>query len=141
MWLSMASAKMLRAELWVHRNKTWMLGLSDIFISKELTDFVNGMGLDLAALALTAVFRQISQHCIHAIEMRSVNQVAPAALLADQVGMHQAFEVKRQSIGRHIHVGRQFTGCEPCGAGLHQSAKYLQPRGLGQGCEGKYNRF
>jgi hypothetical protein len=105
MWLSKASAKMLRAELWVHRNKTWMLGLSDIFISKGLTDFVNGMGLDLAALALAAVFRQISQHRIHAIEMRPVNQVATAALLADQVGMHQAFEVKRQGVGRHIHVG------------------------------------
>jgi hypothetical protein len=136
----MASAKMLRAELWVHRNKTWMLGLSDIFISKKLTDFVNGMGLDLAALALTAVFRQISQHCIHAIEMRSVNQVAPAALLADQVGMHQAFEVKRQGVGFHIHMGGQLPGGEPRGASLHQGPEYLQPRGLGQGGESLHDR-
>jgi hypothetical protein len=70
-----------------------------------LTNFVDVGGLDLTALALATVFRQIGQHGIHPIEMRPVNQVATDALLADQVGMHQAFEVKRQGIGRHIHMG------------------------------------
>ena len=104
-----------------------------------LTNFADIGGLDLTALALAAVFRQIGQHGIHAIKMRPVNQVATDALLADQVGMHQAFEVKRQGIGRHIHVGCQSPRCEPCGPGLDQSAKYLQPRGLSQGCEGLNN--
>ena len=105
-----------------------------------LTNFANFGGLDLAALALAAVFRQIGQHRIHAIEMRPVNQVAPAALLADQVGMHQAFEVKRQGVGCHIHMGRQLPGGEPRGASLHQGPEYLQPRGLGQGGEGLHDR-
>ena len=106
-----------------------------------LTNFADIGGLDLTALALAAVFRQIGQHGIHAIKMRPVNQVATDALLADQVGMHQAFEVKRQGIGRHIHVGCQSPRCEPCGPGLDQSAKYLQPRGLGQGGEGLNDRY
>ena len=78
-----------------------------------LTNFADISGLDLTALALAAVFRQVGQQGIHPIEMRPVNQVATDALLTDQVGVHQAFEVKGQGIGCHIHVGGQCPRGEP----------------------------
>jgi hypothetical protein len=70
-------------------------------VSLVSTGFANVFGGDFTSLTLTTVLRQISQHRIHAVVLGPVNQVAATALLRNQVGVHQLFEVKRQCVRRN----------------------------------------
>lgn len=73
MWLSKASAKMLRAVLWVQRKSTFN-GLASVTLdSFALTSFTNSFGVDFARLPLATVLGQVRQHSIHAVELGSIN--------------------------------------------------------------------
>jgi hypothetical protein len=45
---------------------------------------------------LAAVFGEVCEHTIHLAKFHPINQVSTVSLLADQSGIHQLFEVKRQ---------------------------------------------
>jgi hypothetical protein len=101
MWLSKASAKMLRAVLWVQRKSTFN-GLASVTLdSFALTSFTNSFGVDFARLPLATVLGQVRQHSIHAVELGSINQVSATALLRNQVCVHQLFQMKRKSVCGH----------------------------------------
>jgi hypothetical protein len=85
---------MLRAELWVHRKSTFNGFASVTLNSFSLTTFTNFLRADFAGIPLATVLGQIREHCIHAVVLRSVNQVAPTALLRNQVCIHQLFQMK-----------------------------------------------
>jgi hypothetical protein len=85
---------MLRAELWVHKKSTFKGFASVTLESLGLTGFTNFLRIHLAGVPLATVLRQISQYRIHAVVLRSVNQVATTALLRNQIGVHQLFQVK-----------------------------------------------
>jgi hypothetical protein len=85
---------MLRAELWVHRKSTFN-GLSSVTLdSLGLAGFANILRADLAGLPLATVLGQEGQHCIHAVVLRPINQVAATALLRNEICVHQLFQVK-----------------------------------------------
>src|SRR4051812_33322130 len=52
-----------------------------------------------ALLTLAAVFGEVGEHAVHAVEHDAVHEVAADPLLGDQAGMHQLLEVEGQAAG------------------------------------------
>ena len=75
---------------------------------------------------------EVVEQRVHVIELRAVDQAAPAALLRHQLRMQQLFQVKRKRRRRHTQRGRQGPRRQPLRRRTHQSAKHPQPHGLGQ---------
>jgi hypothetical protein len=127
---------MLRAELWVHKNKTFK-GMSWVMMSA----FTGCCHVGQASLALAAVLGQKTQHRVHAVKLGTVNQIPAAALLRDQIGMQQLFQVKRQGRRRDGQLLRQRSRGQPDRALHHQQAEYLQTVRLRQCGQGFDNVF
>jgi len=70
-----------------------------------------------ASLALAAVLGQEIHQSVHARKLDSVNQIATATLLRDQIGMQQLFEVKGQRSPGTDSISPNTAGvmpAEPC---------------------------
>jgi hypothetical protein len=85
---------MLRAELCVHRKSTFSVCVSVTLNFLELTAFANVFGAQLTGLPLATVLGQVGQNCIHAVVLSPVDQMTTTALLRNEIGMHQLFQVK-----------------------------------------------
>src|SRR4051812_33522834 len=71
-----------------------------------------GGRLRQALLALAAVFGQVGEHAIHAVEHDPVHQIAPDALLGDEAGVHQLLEVEGKAAGGNPQqLGDHARGC------------------------------
>jgi hypothetical protein len=85
---------MLRAELCVHKKSTFNDLISVTLNFQKLTAFANVFRAKLASLPLTTVLGQISQYGIHAVVLGPIDQMTTTALLRNEIGMHQLFQVK-----------------------------------------------
>ena len=84
---------------------------------------------------------QVAQKVTHVLEGRAVNEVTSIALLADQIGVHQLFEVEGQCGGGHLQLRRQIPGRESLRPCDNQGAKDTQTHGLGQCRQGNNDSF
>jgi hypothetical protein len=84
---------------------------------------------------LTTVFGEVTQETIHGADRRAINQVATLALLSDEPGMSQLFEMKGQRIGRDIQLIGKDSGREPINTGNNKGTEHTQAHTLGQGGE------
>jgi len=98
-------------------------------------------GIKAAFSALAAVLGEVGQQAIHLSEFDPVDQVTPAALLADQAGHHQPLEVKRQRGVWNAQSIPQRAGRSALRAGHHQGSEHLQSIGLRQCSKGFDNVF
>jgi hypothetical protein len=85
---------MLRAELCVHKKSTFNGLISVTLNFQKLTAFANVLRGQLAGLPLATVLGQVSQYGIHAVVLGPIDQMTTTALLRNEIGMHQLFQVK-----------------------------------------------
>ncbi|OGA83196.1 MAG: hypothetical protein A2711_14050 [Burkholderiales bacterium RIFCSPHIGHO2_01_FULL_63_240] len=85
---------------------------------------------------MAAKLSQVAQKVIHVLEGRAVNEVTSIALLTDQIGVHQLFQVEGQCGGGHLQLRRQIPWRESLRASDNQGTKDTQTHGLGQCGEG-----
>jgi hypothetical protein len=64
------------------------------FKLSKLTAFANVLRGQLAGLPLATVLGQVSQYGIHAVVLGPIDQMTTTALLRNEIGMHQLFQVK-----------------------------------------------
>ena len=119
----------------VQQREEMMLGLKKqvISLNRELNlAKERAKGAAATTEKLQVAEREVSEQRGHVIELRAVDQAAPAALVRHQLGVHQLLEVERQRRRRHAQRGRQGPGRQPQRRGAHQGTKHPQPHGLGQ---------
>jgi hypothetical protein len=103
-----------------------------------------GLGLAVASRlhrtqasgSLAAVLGEVAQQFIHGRERRSVNKVAPLALLADEARLDKLLQVEGQRVGGNIELIDQHSRNKSVFACNYQSAKDSKAHFLSQGSKG-----
>jgi hypothetical protein len=85
---------MLRAELCVHRKSTFNGLISVTLNLQKLTAFANVFRGQLAGLPLATVLGQVNQYGIHSVVLGPIDQMSTTALLRNEKGMDQLFQLK-----------------------------------------------
>ena len=100
-----------------------------------------GRGRAQLGLAAAAVFGEVAEQVVHGLVARRVDQRAALAGDADEAGMTQTVEMKRQRVGGDADRGRHLSGRHAVRPRLHQQTVNVEPILLcqrGQGRNGIY---